>query len=67
MLELAKGAISLRQVGRNPHHRKLQILYERYAPGADTSKPMLQHDGEEGGIVPREQIEIMVGDRAGSA
>ncbi|QQS55676.1 MAG: cupin domain-containing protein [Candidatus Competibacteraceae bacterium] len=63
LLELAKGAISFRQVGRNLRHRKLQILHERYAPGADTGKLMLQHDGEEGGIVLRGRIEIMVGDQ----
>lgn len=61
LLELAKGAISFRQVGRNLRHRKLQILHERYAPGADTGKLMLQHDGEEGGIVLRGRIEIVVG------
>ena len=64
LLELAKGAISLRQVGRNLRHRNLQILHERYTPGADTGKPMLQHDGEVGGIVLRGQIEIMVGDQS---
>lgn len=64
LLELAKGAISFRQVGRNLHNRKLQILHERYAPGADTGKLMLQHDGEEGGIVLRGRIEIVVGDQS---
>ncbi|MCP5197195.1 MAG: cupin domain-containing protein [Gammaproteobacteria bacterium] len=64
LLELARGAISLRQVGRNLYNRKLQILHERYAPGADTGKPMLQHDGEEGGIVLRGQIEVVVGDQS---
>ena len=64
LLELAKGAISLRQVGRNLRHRKLQILHERYAPGADTGKPLLQHDGEEGGIVLQGRIEIVVGDQS---
>ncbi len=64
LLELAKGSISFRQVGRNLRHRKLQILHERYAPGADTGKLMLQHDGEEGGIVLRGRIEIVVGDQS---
>lgn len=62
-LELSHGTISLRQVGRNLHSRKLQILHERYAPGADTGAAMLRHDSEEGGIVLRGRVEVTVGDQ----
>lgn len=57
-----KGKISFRQVG-DPRNRNLQILHERYEPGADTgSQPhMLQHESEEGGVIIKGQIELTVG------
>lgn len=61
LLELAGGRLSLRQVGRDLRNKKLQILHETYAPGADTGEAMLGHTGEEAGIVVRGQIEITVG------
>ena len=60
--EPGRGVV-FRQIGR-PGASAVQMLHETYAPGADTGKPMLQHDGEEGGIVLRGQIEIMVGDQS---
>lgn len=56
------GQVSFRQVG-DLRGRNLQVLHERYAPGADTGRSMLQHESEEGGIVLRGQIELTVGDR----
>ena len=56
------GQISFRQVG-DLRSRNLQILHERYAPGADTGRTMLQHESEEGGIVIKGQIELTVGER----
>lgn len=59
-----KGKISFRQVG-DLRNRNLQILHERYEPGADTgSQPhMLQHESEEGGVVIKGQIELTVGNQ----
>ncbi|HYD30059.1 MAG TPA: cupin domain-containing protein [Azospirillaceae bacterium] len=56
------GSISFRQVG-DLRGRNLQVLHERYAPGADTGRTMLQHESEEGGIVVKGRIELTVGDR----
>ena len=57
------GTISIRQVGAL-RGRNLQVLHEKYAPGADTGgRTMLQHDSEEGGIVIKGRIELTVGDR----
>nr|WP_264662446.1 cupin domain-containing protein [Azospirillum canadense] len=57
------GTISYRQVG-DLRGRNLQVLHEKYAPGADTGgRTMLQHESEEGGIVIRGRIELTVGDR----
>jgi transcriptional regulator with XRE-family HTH domain len=57
-----KGKISFRQVG-DLRNRSLQVLHERYEPGADTgSQPhMLQHESEEGGVVIKGQLELTVG------
>lgn len=56
------GAISFRQVGE-PRAHNLQILHERYAPGADTGTAMLEHASHEGGVVVRGTLEVTVGDQ----
>ena len=63
LVELAGGRISYRQVGPNLAGRALQILHERYAPGADTGEAMLHHEAEEGGVVIRGRLEVTVGDQ----
>ena len=63
LVEIGKGAISYRQVGRNLAGRALQILEERYEPGADTGRILLSHAGEEGGVVLAGRIEVTVDDQ----
>jgi mannose-6-phosphate isomerase-like protein (cupin superfamily) len=70
--EIGSGPISYLQVGSDLSDGQLQILYERYEPGADTGRSMLSHDAEEGGIVLQGRLELTVGDQmqvltAGSA
>lgn len=60
--EIGKGKISYLQVGDNLISRSLQLLFERYEPGADTGKVPLVHEGEEGGIVISGRIEVTVGE-----
>lgn len=60
LVEIGKGRISYRQVGDNLFGRSLQILKEKYLPGADTGKVPLIHDGEEGGIVLSGRLEVTV-------
>jgi transcriptional regulator with XRE-family HTH domain len=61
LLELAgEGGLSLRQVGRDLSGRRLQMLHETYAPGADTGAAMLGHEGEEAGVVVQGRIELTV-------
>jgi transcriptional regulator with XRE-family HTH domain len=62
LTEIGKGPISYRQVGDNLFGRALQILKERYEPGADTGRVMLTHKGEEGGIVLGGRLEVTVDD-----
>ncbi|WP_341703074.1 cupin domain-containing protein [Ferrovibrio sp.] len=60
LTEVGRGKISFRQVGADLAGRALQILVERYAPGADTGRVPLKHEGEEGGIVIRGRLEVTV-------
>lgn len=61
---LGHGAarVSLRQLGSTRTH-KLQVLHETYPVGADTGPDLLDHDGEEAGVVIDGAIEITVADR----
>ncbi len=47
--------------GMNPAHG-LQLLHERYEPGADTGESMIEHEANEGGIVISGELEVTVGD-----
>ncbi|MEM6888430.1 MAG: cupin domain-containing protein [Pseudomonadota bacterium] len=56
--------LSLRQLG-DAQNQSLQLLHERYAPGADTGPELLSHEAEEAGVVIRGEIEITVDDEVG--
>ncbi|MEI2805750.1 cupin domain-containing protein [Albidovulum sp.] len=56
-----RGRMTLQQVGDARVHN-LQILYERYEPGADTGDQMLEHVSHEGGVVIAGEIEVTVGE-----
>lgn len=62
LVEIGKGPISYRQVGDSLFGRSLQILKERYEPGADTGRVTLTHDGEEGGVILSGRMEVTVDD-----
>lgn len=57
-----QGGLSFRQVGDARAHN-LQILHERYEPGADTGPSMLKHDSHEGGVVISGELELTVGNQ----
>ncbi|MHC5005466.1 MAG: cupin domain-containing protein [Planctomycetota bacterium] len=61
LTEISSGPLTFRQIGRSLRGRRLQMLHERYEPGADTGAPMLRHKGEEAGVVVRGAIEVTVG------
>ncbi|MCB1758760.1 MAG: cupin domain-containing protein [Gammaproteobacteria bacterium] len=63
LTEHSSSGFSFRLVGTQIGDRQMQIIRERYDPGADTGESMLSHDGEEGGVVVRGQIEITVADQ----
>jgi transcriptional regulator with XRE-family HTH domain len=62
--EISGGAgISYRQIGSAKAGHALQILNETYAIGADTGLIMLQHEGEEGGVILNGRLEVTVGEQ----
>lgn len=61
-LNCRQAGLSFRQVGDARAHN-LQILHERYEPGADTGPSMLKHDSHEGGVVISGELELTVGDQ----
>ncbi len=61
LTEIAHGPITYRQVGRDLKHHRLQILHERYRPGADTGRSPLSHDSHEGGVIISGRLEVTVG------
>lgn len=61
LMEIGRGPVSYRQVGTDLRGRSLQMLAERYQPGADSGKILLQHQGEECGLVIRGELEVTVG------
>lgn len=63
LVEIGSGAISYRQVGGDLGRSRLQMLYETYAPGADTGQSLLTHEGEETGVVISGRLEVTVGDQ----
>ena len=63
LTEIAGGPVSYRQIGANLSTRSLQILHERYQPGAESGRPMISHQGEEGGIVIKGRMQLEVDGR----
>ena len=61
LTELGDGEVRLRLVAGQRRDRAMSIMHETYAPGADTGEDMLTHDGEEGGVIVRGEIEVTVG------
>ncbi|MGE4532803.1 cupin domain-containing protein [Halomonas sp.] len=60
LTEIGDGRLSFRLVAARRPERGMSIIHERYPPGADTGVEMLEHEGEEGGVVVAGEIEITV-------
>ena len=63
LTEIAGGAVSYRQVGANLKGRALQMIHERYKPGAQSGAKMLSHQGEEAGLVIKGRLSLEVDGR----
>lgn len=57
---MATGPIEYRLVAATRRDRKMSILSEVYAAGADTGEDLLTHSGEEGGVITAGELELTV-------
>jgi len=64
LTEIADGGVSYRQVGAHLGDRAIQLLKERYAPGAGTGRHALRHEGEECGLILSGRLKVTVGDQS---
>ena len=62
LTDMSSGSVTMRLIGRGHQVRALAFLDEIYPPGADTGKEMLQHDGEEAGVLISGRLELTVDD-----
>ncbi|MBS9404159.1 cupin domain-containing protein [Halomonas sp. TRM85114] len=60
LTEIGDGHLSWRLVAARQPGRSMSIIHERYPPGSDSGEEMLEHEGEEGGVVVAGEIEITV-------
>lgn len=60
LVEIGKEGISYKLVGAQVKNRTIQMLHETYAPGTDSGRVMLTHEGEECGVVIRGVLEVTV-------
>ena len=61
LTDLSSGTVSMRLVGKGHQVRALAFLDETYPPGSDTGEEMLNHEGEEAGVVVSGRLELTVG------
>lgn len=61
LVEIGSADISFLLVNGQDTNRQIQMVMERYEPGADTGGDMLRHSGEECGIVLKGSLEVTVG------
>jgi transcriptional regulator with XRE-family HTH domain len=55
--------LSFRDVAAGRPGRALQLIWETYAPGADTGPGSYRHEAEEAGLVIKGKLELTVGDQ----
>ena len=51
LIDISSGAVSMRLVGKAHPSRAIAFLDETYPPGSDTGEEMLNHEGEEAGVL----------------
>ena len=61
LTDMSSGSVTMRLIGKGQHVRALTFLDEIYPPAADTGKEMLQHEGEEAGVLISGRLELTVG------
>ena len=61
--DLGQGDIGFYLIGSGRRKREMTIMREVMQIAADTGEDMLQHEGEEGGVVISGQLELTVGEK----
>ncbi|MEZ5832004.1 MAG: helix-turn-helix domain-containing protein [Dongiaceae bacterium] len=58
---VTRGSADLRVLGAERRDKRLQLFFERYAPGASTGEDPIVHDGETAAVVVQGSVELEVG------
>ena len=61
LTDLSSGAVTMKLIGKAHPNRTITFLDEIYPPGTDTGDEMLNHDGEEAGMLVDGRLELTVG------
>lgn len=60
LASVTRGAAALSVLGSERRDKKLQMFFERYAPGAGTGNELISHDGETAAVIVQGVVEIEV-------
>jgi len=60
LIDISDGAVSMKLVGKAHPGRAIAFLDETYPPGTDTGEEMLNHQGEEAGMLIEGRLELTV-------
>jgi transcriptional regulator with XRE-family HTH domain len=58
LTSVTRGAAELSVLGSERRDKKLQLFFERYAPGAGTGNELISHDGETAAVIVQGVVEI---------
>ncbi len=61
--DVGGAGVQMRLIGSGADDRQIGLLREVYAPGAETGEDMLQHEGQECGVVTAGIIELTIGEQ----
>ncbi|GGJ96829.1 cupin domain-containing protein [Pseudomonas matsuisoli] len=62
LIDISSGTVTMKLVGKAHPSRAFAFLDETYPAGADTGREMLNHEGQEAGMVTEGRLELTVGD-----
>lgn len=60
LASVTRGAAQLGVLGSERRDKKLQMFFERYAPGASTGDELIAHDGETAAVIVQGTVELEV-------
>ena len=61
MLEVGSSDLSMKMVGRDVEGEPLQLIFQHYSPGSETSFETYSHPGDEGGVVVSGCLQVTIG------